>query len=73
MAAQYRPCDSGKEINIYCVQWNECHSDGSRLNDQGHTIYRDGCDDPFWKSSSCVKLCNVELGIQYLHLRIIVC
>lgn len=63
MRADYRPCDSGKEYNMCCANWDECRSDGLCFSNQSNLIYRDGCTDPSWESPSCVKLCNTGLGM----------
>ena len=62
MGANYRPCDSGKEFNMCCAEGDECRPDGLCFNNQTNLIYRDGCTDPSWESSSCIKLCNTGLG-----------
>lgn len=41
MRANYRPCDSSKEFNMYCAEGDECRPDGLCFNNQSNLIYRD--------------------------------
>lgn len=64
MDAKYRPCVSGKEFDSCCTDGlDECRLDGLCLNIGHQVVWRVGCTDPTWKSSSCIKLCYTGLGV----------
>ena len=64
LGVKYRPCVSGREFDSCCNDgMDECRPDGLCLNIDHHEIWRVGCTDPTWKSSSCIKLCYTGLGI----------
>lgn len=62
MEAYYSPCDKMKEVSMCCGPGDECRPDGLCFS-TSLGLFRDGCTDPSWKSSSCIKLCNTGLGM----------
>lgn len=64
MEKVYRPCSSGKEFDTCCNgNMDECRPDGLCVSKSDQSIWRIGCTDPTWESSSCIKLCTAGLGI----------
>lgn len=67
----YQPCDPGDEHSMCCALnrtvADKCRKDGLCLSTYDSNIWRGGCTDSTWKSSSCVKLCAFEEGIQKFH------
>lgn len=64
----YQPCDSGDEHSMCCALnrsvTDRCRSDGLCFSTWDSNVWRVGCTDPTWKSSSCIKLCISGIGIQ---------
>lgn len=62
MEAYHSPCDKNKAVSMCCAPGDECRPDGLCLNPV-RGLFRDGCTDPSWESSSCIKLCHAGLGM----------
>ena len=67
----YQPCDPGDEHSMCCALNrpfpDKCRNDGLCYSTYDSNVWRDGCTDPTWKSSSCVKLCVSGEGIGKFH------
>lgn len=65
-----QPCNSGNEFGMCCainrVNPDVCRSDGLCQSRDDGNVWRDGCTDPSWKSSNCIKLCNRGIGMGYI-------
>lgn len=71
----YQPCDSGDEHSMCCALnrtiADKCRKDGLCVSTWDSNIWRDGCTDPTWKSSSCIKLCASGEGIRNFRKNIL--
>lgn len=64
----FQPCDPGDEHSMCCAlnmtTPEECRSDGLCHNLIDRQLWREGCTDPTWKSSKCIKLYVSGLGMR---------
>jgi hypothetical protein len=65
---RYLPCEGGvrsdSRFTMCCADYDVCRPDGMCLSGFDSEIWRDGCTDPTWQSSSCIKLCHEGKGNQ---------
>ena len=62
----YQPCNGGDKFSMCCATnrtpADRCRSDGLCQSTYDNNVWRDSCTDPYWKSPSCVKLCDHGIG-----------